>query len=75
MNEMSIGRDFYGVFRGMNFRTKQVFAFPLRNPDDTIWGIVVVDTDNDFRQTLDDILKNRIGDYQVMFRSMCESLK
>lgn len=75
MNEMSIGKDFYDVFRGMNFRTKQVFAFPLRNPDDTIWGIVVVDTDNDFRQTLDDILKDHIGDYQVMFRSMSESLK
>ena len=75
MSEMNIGRDFYSVFRGMNFKTKQVFAFTLRNPDDSIWGIVVVDTDNDFNQSLDNLLKDHIGDYQVMFRSMCETMK
>lgn len=75
MEAMKIGRNHYDVFRGMNFRTKQVLAFPLRKPDDAIWGIVVVDTDDNFGQTLEDILKDHIGDYQVMFRSMCESLK
>ena len=75
MREMNIGREYYDVFRGMNFKTKQVFAFTLRNPDDSIWGIVVVDTDNDFNQSLDDLLKDHIGDYQVMFRSMCETMK
>lgn len=75
MGAMKIGRNHYNVFRGMNFRAKQVLAFPLRKPDDSIWGIVVVDTDDDFGQSLDDILKDHIGDYQVMFRSMCKSLK
>lgn len=74
MEAMKIGRNHYDVLRGMNFRTKQLLAFPLRKPDDSIWGIVVVDTDDDFGQTLDDILKEHIGDYQVMFRSMCKSL-
>lgn len=75
MEAMKIGRTHYDALRGMNFRTKQVLAFPLRMPDDSIWGIVVVDTDDDFGQSLDDILKDHIGDYQVMFRSMCKSLK
>ena len=75
MEAMHIGREYYDVFRGMNFRTKQVLAFPLRKPDDNVWGIVVIDTDDDFEQSLDDILKGHIGDYQIMFRSMCESLK
>lgn len=75
MEAMFIGKEYYDVFRGMNFRTKQVLAFPLRQPDDNVWGIVVVDTDDDFEHSLDEILKDHIGDYQVMFRSMCESLK
>lgn len=75
MEAMYIGREYYDVFRGMNFRTKQVLAFPLRKPDDNVWGIVVVDTDDDFEHSLDNILKDHIGDYQIMFRSMCESLK
>lgn len=75
MEAMFIGKEYYDVFRGMNFRTKQVLAFPLRKSDDNVWGIIVIDTDDDFEQSLDDILKDHIGDYQIMFRSMCESLK
>ena len=75
MEEMFIGREYYNVFRGMNFRAKQVLAFPLRKPDDSIWGVVVVDTDDSFDKSLDDLLKEHIGDYMVMFRSMCKSLK
>ena len=75
MSAMCIDREYYDVFRGMNFRTKQVLAFPLRKSDDSIWGIVVVDTDDNFGDSLENLLKEHIGDYQVMFRSMCESLK
>lgn len=75
MERMHIGREFYDVFRGINFKAKQVLAFPLRNSDESIWGVVVVDTEDNFEKSLKDLLKDHIGDYQVMFRSMCSSLK
>lgn len=75
MSEMCIGKEFYNTFRGISFKTKQVFAFPLRLPDDSIWGIVVIDSDDNLGQSLKEILNDHIGDYQVMFRSMCKSLK
>ena len=75
MSAMYLGREYYDVLRGMNFKTKQALAFPLRMPDESIWGIVVIDTDDNIEKTLEELLKDHIGDYKVMFRSMGKSLK
>lgn len=75
MSETYIGKEYYDTLKAMNFTAFQLFAFPLRDAEENIWGIVVVDSEDELKQNLETILTPHIGDYQVLFRSMCNSLK
>ena len=75
MEKTHIGKDFYDTLQTMNYPAHQILAFPLRSSDEKIWGIVVIDSEDQLEHKLDKLLMNHIGDYQIMFRSMISSIQ
>lgn len=67
MRDTYIQEEQYHTLLAMNTRSNNLYAAPIFNESQHIWGVLIIDNDSPQKTSFKSLLENYIGEYQNIF--------